>query len=118
MGDVPAILDGVRRCAGAALLALLLGLGVAAPAAAGPYEIGEAAFARGSYAAALRWWRQAAAENDPQAEAGLGTLYAFGLGVPHDDVEAARWFREAAQRGLPLAQVRLAGLYRDRQGGP
>jgi len=118
MGGVPAILDGVRRGAGPALLALLLGLGSAAPVAAGPYENGEAAFTRGSYAAALRWWRQAAAESDPEAEVGLGTLYALGLGVPHDDAEAARWFRQAAERGLPLAQVRLADLYRDGQGVP
>lgn len=54
-------------------------------------------------AAALRWFRQAAAQGNRQALCNLGFLYQFGIGVPADPVEAERLYRRAATRGHPEA---------------
>lgn len=49
-----------------------------------------------SPAEALKWFTQAAAKDDVQAQYFLGKMYLDGLGVPQDDVEAYRWFSVAA----------------------
>src|SRR5205085_4816720 len=51
---------------------------------------------------------------DPKAMTLLGELYANGLGVPNNDVEAARWYSLAAERGdreamFALAMFRIGG---------
>ena len=41
------------------------------------------------------------------AQISLGYMYATGLGVPEDDVEAVRWYRLAAEQGYANAQISL-----------
>ena len=45
-------------------------------------------------------------------------MYADGLGVPQDDVEAVRWYRVAADQGLALAQFSLGVRYATGLGVP
>jgi TPR repeat protein len=52
---------------------------------------------RGDYETALRELRLLAEQGDAGAQYNLGTMYAEGLGVSQDDVEAVRWCRLAAE---------------------
>jgi TPR repeat protein len=67
-------------------------------------------FTTQDYAAAMRWYRLAAVQNDAGAENDLGAMYHNGLGVPVDTPEAAKWYRLAADKGLSTAQYNLAVL--------
>ena len=44
---------------------------------------------------AQRWYRAAAEQGDPYAEASLAILYNFGKGVPKDSVAAYMWYEIA-----------------------
>lgn len=44
--------------------------------------------------------RAAAEQGDATAQFALGVMYATGLGVPNDFVEAAKWYRLAAVQGM------------------
>ena len=77
-------------------------MALAVPANAGPFEDGLAAYQRGYYAAALKFWRPLAEQGDARAQKSLGVIYAQGLGVyaqglgvPQDDAEAAKWHQLA-----------------------
>ena len=59
-----------------------------------------------NYAGAARWFRRAADQGHANAQAVLGSLYAVGLGVPKDFVNAYVW--------VSLALPRLEGRMRDR----
>ena len=59
-----------------------------------------------NYAGAARWFRRAADQGHTNAQAVLGSLYAVGLGVPKDFVNAYVW--------VSLALPRLEGRMRDR----
>ena len=48
----------------------------------------------------------------------LGDLYAGGLSLPKDEVEALKWYRRAAAQGDVDALRRLGYLYRDGEGVP
>lgn len=53
---------------------------------------------------ALRWYRLAAAQDDPEALMRLGFLFAIGNDdVPQDPVQAWAWFARAAAIGVPQA---------------
>src|SRR5262249_37619171 len=66
---------------------------------------------------ALRWWRQAAAQEHPVAQNDLGTAHGVGRGEQEpQDAEAAVWFHLAARAGLALAQANLGVLYELGQG--
>jgi uncharacterized protein len=96
-------------------LALLL---LCAPAMAGPFEEGDAAYGRGDYAAAFQTWKGLAEQGSQTAQYGLGQLYSLGQGVPQDDREAARWYERAASTGHVSAQSRLGALYDEGRGVP
>ena len=59
-----------------------------------------------NYAGAARWFRRAADQGHSNAQAVLGSLYAVGLGVPKDFVNAYVW--------VSLALPGLEGRMRDR----
>ena len=59
-----------------------------------------------NYTGAAKWFRRAADRGHANAQAVLGSLYAVGLGVPKDFVNAYAW--------VSLALPRLAGRMRDR----
>jgi hypothetical protein len=54
-------------------------------------------------------WRRAATL--AIAQNNLGALYAKGLGVRLDDVEAVMWYRKAVDQGYAVAQNNLAVRY-------
>ena len=55
------------------------------------------------YGLALRLYRLAAEQGDADAQNNLGGMYAEGLGVPADPVEAYMWFELAAEQGHAMA---------------
>ena len=65
-------------------------------------------------AEAVKWYRKAADQREPQAEHALGLCYADGDGVPSDPVEAFKWISLAASHGHPPA-VQLKQLMERRK---
>jgi TPR repeat protein len=88
------------------------------PASAGPYDDGVAAYQRGDFAAALKFWRPLAEQGIPQAQNVLGTMYNNGQGVPQDHAEAGNLWRLAAAQGLAAAQFNLGTLFANGRGVP
>jgi hypothetical protein len=62
-------------------------------------------------AAALDWYRKAAAEDCAAAEFNLGYAYQTGAGTPVNEVAARGWYQRAAGHGSALAANNLAILY-------
>ena len=54
---------------------------------------------------------EAAEQGDAAAENNLGFMYASGLGVVQDDLEAVRWYRMAAKQKYAGAQYNLGVVY-------
>lgn len=104
-------------CRGAVVAFLLL-LASSFPGAshAGPYEDGDEAFRRKSYAVAMKHWHPLAEEGHAQAQLGVATLYYSGLGVVLDYTLAFEWFGKAANQGVPRAEYMLGAMYRDGKG--
>ncbi len=80
----------------------------AVPANAGPFEDGVAAYQRGDYATALKFWRPLAEQGDTLAQSNLGVMYEFGLSVPQDIVQAHMWFDLAVEHGNERARINRA----------
>lgn len=55
--------------------------------------------------------QKAAEEGNQYAQCDLGTIYAFGEGVPKDEAKAAEWYQKAAIQGNKFAQFELGVLY-------
>ena len=83
----------------AVLLLACLCMAVAAPSAWSEYDAGKRALEAGQPDKAASEWRAAAHAGDRRAMLALGRLYARGLGVAQDYVEAHKWFNLAASRG-------------------
>ena len=81
------------------ILGLLLSCALLSSAIAGPRQDGEAAYANGDYATALRLLRPLANQGDASAQFYLGAMYDTGQGVPQDYPEAVKWYRKAAEQG-------------------
>ena len=79
---------------------------------------GEAYYERDALAAALPEILPLAERDDVDAQFQLGLMYAYGEGVPADDVKAAKWFRMAAERGHADAQTILGVVYALGKGVP
>jgi uncharacterized protein len=63
------------------------------------------------YAAAVSWYRKAAAQGDERAQLNLGIMYVKGQGVPQDDAAAVSWYRKAADQNYMFAQFNLGLMY-------
>ena len=100
------------------MLFLLIVSAAAAPAIAGPFEDGNAAYQRGDYAKALRLWRPLAENGNARAQWGLGAMYNFGWGVTQDYAAAVSWYRKAADQGDAFAQSSLGFMYYEGRGLP
>ncbi len=100
------------------LLALALAVSLVGPAGAGPLEDGLAAYQKGDYATALKFWQPLADQGTAVAQYGLGVMYEAGQGVPKDHVQAAFWHRKAADQGHADAQYTLGFMYEGGQGVP
>lgn len=105
-----------RRCVAVAFSFLLVVLGAASPAMAGPYEDGEAAFQRKDYTAAMRHWQRLAEAGDARAQSRVAALYYGGLGVALNYETAAMWCEKSADQGDANAQYLLGAMYRDGKG--
>jgi len=86
------------------LAALVVSLSLAAPALAGPFEDGVAAYIRKDYATAMRLMRPLAEQGNARSQITIGLMYKDGEGVPQDYAEARKWFRKAAEQGFAEAQ--------------
>lgn len=82
-----------------------------APAVAGPYEDGLAAYSERFYAKAAELWRPLAEKGNAAAQYRLATLYADGKGVEKDDATAFKWFMRAAELGDAAAQYDVGTSY-------
>lgn len=60
---------------------------------------------------ALKWWHQAAEQDDPIAIYSIGYAYDAGEGVPQDFQEALKWYTRGANLGDSWSQTNLASLY-------
>jgi TPR repeat protein len=83
---------------------------------ADPFEDGLAAFNRGDYAEALKWYRLSAAQGYADAQFALGLMYNAGYGVAQDYAEAIKWYRLAAAQGYADEQFALGLMYDLGQG--
>lgn len=83
---------------------------------AGPVEDADAAYARGDYATALRFYQPLAEDGFYGAQFVLGTMYQAGRGVPQNSIEAVQWYRKAAEQGFSFAQFNLAVMYTKGEG--
>jgi uncharacterized protein len=72
---------------------------------------GQAAYDRGNYAAALRYWKPLADQGAATAQYKLAGLYRSGLGVDRDPTLATTYIRKAAEQGWAEAQSSLSDLY-------
>ena len=82
---------------------------------AGAFEDGAAAYER-DYATALRLFQPLADQGDASAQFKVGSMYAFGEGVPRNFTEAGEWFRRAADQGHAAAQFNLGAMYAEGLG--
>lgn len=106
-------------------LILALVFCLAAPATARAFDpetlrLASEAEVQGDYAAAVRLYRDLAAEGCAPAMYSLGVFYRNGSGVVKNDVRAFEWFLRAARRGhtfaeyeVGMAYLRAAGVARD-----
>ncbi len=69
-------------------------------------------------AAAVDWFRKAAAAEHTLAEHNLGNAYAAGRGVPADPAAAIVWWTKAALKGDAVPQLRLGEAYERGIGVP
>ena len=70
------------------------------------------------YAEALRWYKMAADQGEPDAEDGLGYMYFAGRGSKQDYAEALRWYKRAAEHGNAKGQFDLGTVYNEGIGLP
>ena len=95
--------------------AVALVLAATAPAQADPLRDAQAAYDRGKYAVALDLWQPLAEQGNPDAQAGLGSMYLGGYGITRNEAAAMAWFRKAAEQGQANGQFSLASLYYGRK---
>ncbi len=72
---------------------------------------GISALKEGNYSLALAKIRPHAEEGNREAQIWIGTMYAFGLGVPYDEVQASIWFRRS-ERGQKVTGGQEYGVAR------
>jgi hypothetical protein len=80
------------------------------------FHRGEESYARGDYAEARQWYRQAAEQGSVSAQVNLGVMCVDGQGGPQDDQEAVYWYSRAADQGDAMAQFNLGAMYVEGQG--
>ena len=69
------------------------------------------------YSESEKWFRQAAAQNDLDAQWNIGNIYQLGRGgIPKDFAEAKKWYLSAANQGHIQSQMSLASAYSEADG--
>ncbi|MDP6706326.1 MAG: SUMF1/EgtB/PvdO family nonheme iron enzyme [Alphaproteobacteria bacterium] len=95
------------RCLLAAVLTIMLAL----PAAAQSVDKDAGTRSRGDDTSDAKWLRRPAEQGDPVAQTLLGTAHFNGIDVPVDHAEGVRWFRNAAELGNAEGQFMLGLAY-------
>jgi hypothetical protein len=80
-------------------------------------------FGKTNFQEAIRWFRRAAAQGDPDAQNSLGQMYEIGEGVKQNYTLAAKWYRIPAEHvpdlgGAGQGRNNLGLLYLDGLGVP
>ena len=80
-------------------------------------------FGKPNFHEALKWFRKAAAQGDPDAQNSLGQMFQDGEGVRQSCIEAAKWYRMAAEHvpdfgGAGQGRNNLGLLYLNGDGVP
>ena len=75
------------------------------------FRDGVVAYQQQKYQQALDIWLPLAEAGHVLAQTLVGSMYAYGEGVPENNVEAFKWFSKAAHSGSAQAQYNLAILY-------
>ena len=104
----------IRR--GIVALALLATLPGAPVAVGQTFDEAVAAYNRGDYATAVRWFLVHAEQGAASAQFKLGLMYDNGEGVLKDEAEAVKWYRLAAEQGHATAQFNLGVMYDNGEG--
>ena len=65
---------------------------------------------------AVKWFRKAAEQGDPECEYNLGACYVNGQGVAKDEAEAVKWYSKAAEQNHAGAQYNLGVRYHNGEG--
>ncbi|HHF3818741.1 tetratricopeptide repeat protein [Haemophilus influenzae] len=81
------------------------------------FQQGSEATTRGDYQTTFKFLLPLAEQGNALAQMMLGVMYAKGLGVKQDDVEAVKWYRKAAEQGYADAQAMLGFSYLLGQSG-
>ncbi|MBT3923096.1 MAG: hypothetical protein HOF21_11035 [Nitrospina sp.] len=76
-----------------------------APVYADDFQDGQNAYRRGEYRVAFEKFKSLAQEGNPQAQWLLSGLYARGMGVARDYVEALMWSAIAGANGVEIAII-------------
>ncbi len=100
------------------LLALALTTGAWVPVHAQTFEQSRAAYERKDYSTAFAGFQKLAEQGNAGAQLFLGSMYAYGQGVPKDEQQAAAWLHKAAEQGHDGAQYILGSRYKDGRGVP
>ena len=74
-----------------------------APSAVEAFKVGQEAYQRGNFAAALEIFRPLAHEGHAEAQYNLGLMYGLGQGVEESYVHAHMWWTLAAEQGHAAA---------------
>lgn len=90
---------------------LFLSLAAAPTANADDFLDGVKAHKQQDYAKAFKLWLPLANNNHLLAQTLIGSMYAYGEGVEHDDAKAVMWFTRAAKLGSAQAQYNLGIMY-------
>lgn len=79
-------------------------------------DAAEDAYIHGDYTTAFALWRPRAVGGEAQAQALLGSLYAFGRGTPKDDGQAMFWLRKSAEQNNAGGQLAVGEMYLQGRG--
>ena len=103
----------VKRLQVSLMLAFLFLL---VPANAGRLEDGSAALEKKQYKKAHALLLPLAKKGNVFAQYNVAVMYAKGLGVTKNDVEAVKWYKKAAEQGDANAQANLGLMYENGRG--
>ncbi|WP_179119530.1 tetratricopeptide repeat protein [Ensifer adhaerens] len=98
------------------VVTLSIGLNLSSGFAAAEMKDAQEAFMRADYQEAYRQSLPEAERGNAAAQSMIGSLYAYGRGVPKDDSQAFHWFKRAADQGDLSAQYAVSQLYETGRG--
>ncbi|KAG0372975.1 hypothetical protein BGX24_012335, partial [Mortierella sp. AD032] len=68
------------------------------------------------FSSAMKWYRKAADQDDPEGQYNVAKMYEHGLGVPLDYSLAMHWYLKAASMGFNTAQCAIGYIYAGGRG--